>query len=167
MTDEALDAFLNFSERHGCRYHPRKITRHQAPLRRAVEAVARSAARELGIDVPQVRWFYDSNVRWSGEPLELRGLAITAVGTVFINLDLPNVAEARCVTAHEVAHIAGHESEDAADAFALRFMGEHYPFDLQRAPQRTEESDVPVWWGNRAAWSGMDLRGRSEVGTAS
>ncbi len=159
VVDEAHDAFLDYSERHGCRYHPRPIGRHQAELRKAVEAVARKAARELGIDTPQVRWFYDSNVRWSGEPLELRGLAFVMLNAFYVNLDVP-LSEARAVTAHEVAHLAGRASEDEADAYALQFLSEHYPTELTRGgtPKVGDQPDEIVWWGTRAAWSGQDFR---------
>ncbi len=81
-----------------------KKTAVQPELRRRAEAAARTAADELGVIVPMVKFYSD---RGSAVRADANGLYQSATPTtVWIAADIPSVLSLPIVVRHEVAHYA-------------------------------------------------------------
>lgn len=64
------------------------------------------AAFELGVPEPELRWF------WQPAKVSLYGRASAKLRAIFVNRDLDE-REAALTAAHEVAHVAGYDEEQA------------------------------------------------------
>ena len=108
-------------------------------------ATARQLARQLGVPDPIVRWFTEFDY-YDPNKITLSGVAFPYYGAIYMNRGLP-VRDIPYVAAHEVAHLRGYDSEDAADGFAARIVADH------SGP--THGSSVGhdiVWRGSGAGW---------------
>jgi hypothetical protein len=112
-------------------------------------ATVRQVARQLGIPDPIVRWFTEFHYD-DPNKITLSGVAFPYFGAIYLNRGL-SVRDVPYVAAHEVAHLGGYDSEDAADRFAARFVAE-------RGGGRAASVGDVVWRGSGAGWRDVVVR---------
>jgi hypothetical protein len=88
---------------------------------------AHKAAQQLGIAVPERRWFKELRSAFDDDPRPVvcGGMVLRGYNIIWLNLQLAfgDQRDLEHTVWHEMAHLGGYDSEEACDRFATRFVG--------------------------------------------